>query len=151
MDVRRTVRLGGSLLYGSDGNPGFSSQDVGNGALYRDGLTLLFSISYPRLCRCRRYESKRQEDANIPTRILQFLFSTHKHGRGAAAASRRMRGKSSGGASGSKEILVSPLSQRHCLSSLDDFRRREELHPFFAYTTKEGRNVFTLRNGGCWQ
>ena len=51
---------------------------------------------------------------NIPTRMLRFLFSTHKHGRGAAAASRRMRGKGSGGASGSKAILVSPLSQRHC-------------------------------------
>ena len=81
-----------------------------------------------------------------------FVFHPQtKHGRGAAAASRRMRGKGSGGASGSKANLVSPLSQRQRLSSLDDFRRREELHPFFAYTTKEGRNVFTLRNGGCWQ
>ena len=26
-----------------------------------------------------------------------------------------------------------------------------ELHPFFAYTTKEGRNVFILRNEGCRQ
>ena len=59
--------------------PGFSSQDVGNGALYEGRLTLLFSLSHPRLCRCRRFESKRQEDANIPTRVLRFLFSTHKH------------------------------------------------------------------------
>ena len=35
--------------------------------------------------------------------------------------------------------------------SLNDCRHREDLHPFFAYTTKEGRNVFILRNGGCWQ
>ena len=62
------------------------------GALYGGRLTLLFSLSHPRLCRGRRFESKRQEDANIPTIMLRFLFSTHQHGRGAAATSRRMRG-----------------------------------------------------------
>ena len=43
-----------------------------------------------------------------------FCFPPTKYGRVAAAASRRMRDKGSGGASGSKAILVSPLSQRHC-------------------------------------
>ena len=79
MVVRRTMRLNGCPWYGLDGNPGFGSQDVGNGALYRDGLTLFFSLSYPRLYRCRRFESKRQEDANIPTRMPRFLSPTHKY------------------------------------------------------------------------
>ena len=48
---------------------------------------------------------------------------------GAAAASRRMRDKGSGGASGSKALLVFP-AQPAPLSSLDDFRRWEKLHPF---------------------
>ena len=44
-----------------------------------NGLTLLFSLSYPRCAGVDVFESKRQEDVNIQTRMLRFLFSTHKH------------------------------------------------------------------------